>query len=119
MSAPAPAFFCVVCQEDKARHHMAKTPCVSLHGYVCCKLCLLKWFEQKLTCPLCSTPAPIKSCLRKSQWRARAELQLARKREQVRATVVAASADEDAARELARQDQADLLDMMEAYIVWL
>lgn len=55
---------CVICQEDDLPQRvMAKTPCAAHHGRVACKPCLLKWFEHRVSCPLCNAALQIKCCL--------------------------------------------------------
>ena len=83
---------------------MAKTPCVSQHGYVSCKACLLTWFAHKLTCPLCAQPAPISSCLRKTDLLARRKLRAARQAMKEEAAAQEVQDNERAARQLQREE---------------
>lgn len=102
---------CVVCHEtDVPRRKMAKTPCVSQHGYVACKSCLLTWFVQKLTCPLCARPAPISSCLRKTDVLARRRLRAARVSAKQEAVAQEVQDNERAARQLQQQEVLDYYD---------
>lgn len=71
---------CVVCQEEHPKRIMAKTACAKKHGVVVCKPCLLKWFEQKLSCPLCNAAVPITTVLRRTDFRLRKQLKDARVR---------------------------------------
>lgn len=105
MKTSETTFDCVVCHEQGLeRRKMAKTPCVARHGYVSCKACLIHWFSYKLTCPLCAQPAPISSCLRKTDLLARRKLRadrLAVKRETAAQQV---QQNEEAARQLQREE---------------
>lgn len=97
-------FTCVICYENVDRWKMAKTPCVNQHGYVCCKACLLNWFAHKLTCPWCAQPAPISSCLRKTDLMARRKLRAARQEVKQEAVAQQVQENEHAARRLQQEE---------------
>lgn len=116
----SPLYTCIICTTDDVPvHQMAKTPCVPNHNYVACKACLLKWFAQKLTCPLCATPAPIKSCLRRTELKARRALQAARKQAKHDAALASQQADEAAAFELAAQQVEEEHDQLVAQLLFM
>jgi len=102
---------CIICQEDDLPpRRMAKTPCAEKHGRVTCKPCLLKWFEHRVTCPLCNAQLQIKCCLPLRALRARQLLKAAQKARKEEARNAAEQEDARVAREMQRDE------MMHAYL---
>lgn len=99
---------CIICHEDGLPSHiMAKTACSSKHGKVTCKPCLLKWFEHRMTCPLCNATLPIKCCLPVKAVHARRRLKVAQQAVRDEAKVEAGEQDAQVARDMQREELLD------------
>ena len=102
---------CIICQEeDVPVRKMVKTPCAKGHGRVTCKPCLLKWFEHRVSCPLCNAQLQIKCCLPLRAVKARRMLKAAQKARKEEARQAAEVEDARVAREMQRDE------MMHAYL---